>query len=134
MQANGSVEEDGEDENEEARTRLKDAGCLVHDRFLAPKALAHNKFVVIGRRDGEDFTPEKVWTGSTNWTPTGLCTQLNNGIMLVNEELAARFEAQFQLLAKARNVVSYDLPGSNDRPERGLSRSATRRLIAGSRS
>ena len=118
--ANGSVEEDGEDENEEARTRLKDAGCLVHDRFLAPKALAHNKFVVIGRRDGEDFTPEKVWTGSTNWTPTGLCTQLNNGIMLVNEELAARFEAQFQLLAKARNVVSDELLDSNNRPKRGI--------------
>lgn len=23
-----------------------------------------------------------TWTGSTNWTPTGLCTQLNNGLLI----------------------------------------------------
>jgi len=64
--ANGSVDEEGEDENADARARLKGAGCVVHDRFLAPQALAHNKFVVIGYRAGELFTPEMVWTGSTN--------------------------------------------------------------------
>jgi LPS sulfotransferase NodH len=41
---------------------------VLHDRFLAPQALAHNNFVVIGRREGIAFGPEKVWTGSTNWT------------------------------------------------------------------
>ena len=118
--ANGSVDEDGQDENKDARARLKAADCVVHDRFLAPRALAHNKFVVIGRRDGADFTPNKVWTGSTNWTPTGLCTQLNNGIMLENAELAQRFEAQFNLLAKAGDVVSNALLASNNQPKRGI--------------
>jgi phosphatidylserine/phosphatidylglycerophosphate/cardiolipin synthase-like enzyme len=118
--ANGSVDVAGEDENAEARARLNDAGVVVHDRFLAPRALAHNKFVVIGRRTAGGFKPEKVWTGSTNWTPTGLCTQLNNGIMLVHDDLAQRFEAQFNLLAEAGDVVSAALLASNNEPERGI--------------
>lgn len=118
--ANGSVDEDGEDENKDARKRLKAAGCVVHDRFLAPQALAHNKFVVIGHKDGDVFSPEKVWTGSTNWTPTGLCTQLNNGIMLVNKDLAVRYEAQFTLLASAGNGVTDALLASNNHPKREI--------------
>jgi phosphatidylserine/phosphatidylglycerophosphate/cardiolipin synthase-like enzyme len=76
--------------------------------------------VVIGHREGESFRPEKVWTGSTNWTPTGLCTQLNNGIMLVNKELADRYEAQFNLLAAAGNTVTDDLLDSNNHPKRDM--------------
>jgi hypothetical protein len=37
--ANGSVKEEGEDQNEVARARLKEAGCDVYDRFLSPTAL-----------------------------------------------------------------------------------------------
>nr|WP_246718006.1 phospholipase D-like domain-containing protein [Rhizobium sp. BK060] len=118
--ANGSVDEEGEDENADARARLKGAGCVVHDRFLAPQALAHNKFVVIGHSAGGLFAPETVWTGSTNWTPTGLCTQLNNGIMLVNKDLADRYEAQFTLLVAAGNAVTEDLLDSNNHPKRGI--------------
>lgn len=118
--ANGSVDEEGEDENAEARKRLRGADCQVHDRFLAPAALAHNKFVVIGRRADGEFAPEKVWTGSTNWTPTGLCTQLNNGIMLEDVALAERYEAQFNLLAAAGSVVSDELLGSNNHPKRDI--------------
>lgn len=118
--ANGSVEEHGEDENAEARARLKEAGVVVHDRFRGPTALAHNKFVVIGRRSGEKFQPKKVWTGSTNWTPTGLCTQLNNGIMLEDIELARHFDEQFKLLAKAGDGVTAELLASNNEPKRGL--------------
>lgn len=118
--ANGSVDTAGEDENADARTRLQDADVVVHNRFLAPKALAHNKFVVVGRRGRRKFKPEKVWTGSTNWTPTGLCTQLNNGIMLAHAELAARYEAQFDLLADAGDGVSDALLASNNDPARGI--------------
>jgi hypothetical protein len=118
--ANGSVDHRGEDENSAARKRLKDAGCTVHDRFLSPDGLAHNKFVVLGSREGGEFNARTVWTGSTNWTPTGLCTQLNNGIMLDNEELAGRFEAQFILLAGAGNGVTPGLLDSNNRPHRDI--------------
>ena len=29
-----------------------------------------------------------VWTGSTNWTPTGLCAQTNNTIIIESEKIA----------------------------------------------
>ncbi|BCH19667.1 hypothetical protein MesoLjLa_65180 (plasmid) [Mesorhizobium sp. L-2-11] len=118
--ANGSVKAEGEDENADARKRLGGAGVVVHDRFLAPKALAHNKFVVVGRLTDEKFEPAKVWTGSTNWTPTGLCTQLNNGIMLDHPRLAQRYEEQFKLLIDAKSSVSDDLLASNNAPERDI--------------
>ncbi|RZF64322.1 hypothetical protein EWE75_11205 [Sphingomonas populi] len=118
--ANGSVDKKGDDQNAKGRKRLKDAKCVVHDRFLSPAALGHNKFVVIGRRAGAKFTPEKAWTGSTNWTPTGLCTQLNNGIMIENAGIAERYEAQFQLLAKSGDTVSPELLASNNKPKRGI--------------
>lgn len=118
--ANGSVDVQGDDQNEKGRKRLKDAHCVVHDRFLSPAALGHNKFVVIGRRTGSTFAPQKVWTGSTNWTPTGLCTQLNNGIMIENAEVAEHYEAQFQLLAEAGDGVTPALLESNNHPKRGI--------------
>jgi len=118
--ANGSVDQEGDDQNDEARARLKDSGCVVHDRFLAPKALAHNKFVVIGRRGGTQFHPLAVLTGSTNWTPTGLCTQLNNGILIENEPVAELFERQFDLLAEAGSGVTSKLRSSNNQPARGI--------------
>ncbi|TPL78457.1 hypothetical protein FJ941_23350 [Mesorhizobium sp. B2-3-13] len=118
--ANGSVDAEGEDENADARARLRGADVVVHDRFLAPKALAHNKFLVIGRPANDKFEPAKVWTGSTNWTPTGLCTQLNNGIMLEHPVLAERYEAQFNLLVDAKSAISDDLLRSNNSPEQGI--------------
>jgi phosphatidylserine/phosphatidylglycerophosphate/cardiolipin synthase-like enzyme len=118
--ANGSAKVEGKDENEGARKRLTKAKTEVFDRFLAPQALAHNKFAVVGRRKGTKFTPIKVWTGSTNWTPTGLCTQLNNGIMLEDAKLATHYEAQFKLLAKAKSTVTDELLKSNNKPARGI--------------
>jgi hypothetical protein len=38
----------------------------------SPRALSHNKFLVICDSDNR---PRWVWTGSQNWTKTGLCTQ-----------------------------------------------------------
>jgi phosphatidylserine/phosphatidylglycerophosphate/cardiolipin synthase-like enzyme len=118
--ANGSVKRRGEDENDEARKRLNDAGCVIHDRFLAPAGLAHNKFVVIGERDDQSFKPLKTWTGSFNWTPTGICTQFNNGILIENDDLARHFEAQFNLLAEAGNGGTDDLINSNNHPKLGI--------------
>ncbi|WP_081991156.1 phospholipase D-like domain-containing protein [Inquilinus limosus] len=118
--ANGSVEKQGEDENAKARERLKKAGCKVHDRFLAPDGLAHNKFVVVGERIGTGFRPKKLLTGSLNWTPTGLCTQLNNGILIENENLAKHFQAQFELLKQAKNGGTAGLLASNNSPKRGI--------------
>jgi phosphatidylserine/phosphatidylglycerophosphate/cardiolipin synthase-like enzyme len=118
--ANGSVDVRGDDQNKEARSILKKAGLVIHDRFTSPQALGHNKFVVVGKTSQGMFTPQTVWTGSTNWTPTGLCTQLNNGIMLGDTELAARYLKAFELLAEAGDVVSPELLAFNNKPKLGM--------------
>ena len=90
---NGSVKHKGDDENDEARTALDD--CDMHDRMTAPRALAHNKFLVIC--DAKE-KPLSVWTGSTNWTMTGLCTQANNAVLIRNPALAREYLDQWKTL------------------------------------
>jgi hypothetical protein len=45
--------------------------------------------------------PGKVWTGSTNWTTTGLCTQLNNALLVDDKEVAAAYLKQWHALRDA---------------------------------
>jgi phosphatidylserine/phosphatidylglycerophosphate/cardiolipin synthase-like enzyme len=81
------------DENAAARARLLAAGVDVEttNRFTAPGALAHDKFLVVASAAGRART---VWTGSTNWTTTGLCTQLNNGLLVSDPDVAATYLEQ----------------------------------------
>jgi phosphatidylserine/phosphatidylglycerophosphate/cardiolipin synthase-like enzyme len=97
--ANGAVKSNTEDENKDIRDRLVSAGAEVCNRMSAPAFLAHNKFAVLCR----EGKPYKAWTGSTNWQPTGLCTQVNNGILADNEDLAADYLAAWQRLKEASN-------------------------------
>ncbi|MFA5014165.1 MAG: phospholipase D-like domain-containing protein [Actinomycetota bacterium] len=97
--ANGS-KKDG-DGNKDARDKLNRAGVNVKDRILGSKGLGHNKFVVLTR--SRDNKPIKVWTGSVNWAPTGLCTQANNGILIERYDVAKTFYDQWQNLARAKN-------------------------------
>ncbi len=50
--------------------------------------IQHNKFVVV---DGE-----VTWTGSTNWTDTGLTLNANNSIMVTDTTLAGVYTAEFE--------------------------------------
>jgi phosphatidylserine/phosphatidylglycerophosphate/cardiolipin synthase-like enzyme len=120
--ANGSVEpETGvsasqareRDENEAARRRLIAAGVDVSGRFVSPGALAHNKFAVITTSADE---PIMVWTGSTNWTTTGLCTQLNNGLLARDAAVAALYRAQWQALRDAGSEHPAALATANATP------------------
>jgi PLD-like domain len=103
-----------QDENKQARKRLLDANVDVEreNRFVAPGALAHNKFMVIE----ESGTPKRVWTGSTNWTLTGLCTQLNNALLVDNSDVAWAFRAQWDLLREAGSAHPRTLAQSNMAP------------------
>jgi PLD-like domain len=85
------------DENAAARTTLLDAQVDVRNRMTGSR-LAHNKFLVVS--DPAD-RPTGVWTGSTNWTMTGLCTQVNNALLIENADVAAYYRAQWELLAAA---------------------------------
>jgi hypothetical protein len=87
------------DENAAARKELRQNSSVnVHDRLVKSPHFAHNKFVVFCDPRGN---PSSVWTGSTNWTMTGLCTQVNNGILIRSPELAAAYRQRWEDLKDA---------------------------------
>ena len=107
--ANGSIESKKgvpakesrkHDENKPARDRLLAAGADVdtNHRFVSPGALAHNKFLVVTTPAG---VAKRVWTGSTNWSTTGLCTQLNNGLLADAPDVADLYLNQWKVLRGA---------------------------------
>ena len=108
---NGSVDKKGADQNEEARADIT-AVCDVYHRFSSPRALAHNKFLVICDASGK---PEKVWTGSTNWTKTGLCTQSNNALLIESPEIAQQYVRQWNALREAGNETPSALKAKNEK-------------------
>ncbi len=73
----------------------------------------HNKFVVevdLYKR------PVRALTGSTNWTVTGLCTQLNNVIILDRPASAKRFAQQWSLLKDGGDAMTHALLDANATP------------------
>jgi phosphatidylserine/phosphatidylglycerophosphate/cardiolipin synthase-like enzyme len=55
--------------------------------------IGHNKFAV-----WLNPTPKAVMTGSTNWTPTGLCGQSNNALVLQSADLAKGYNEYWENL------------------------------------
>jgi phosphatidylserine/phosphatidylglycerophosphate/cardiolipin synthase-like enzyme len=107
--ANGSVKKKGDDQNADARERLA-RRIDLQDRMVSPRALGHNKFLVIC---DEHKKPRWVWTGSQNWTKTGLCTQANNSVLIDDIELAKEYRKQWDLLKDAGDETPDDLKDSN---------------------
>lgn len=110
--ANGSVEKKGQDQNMESRERLAEINDL-HDRMISPAALGHNKFLVVC--DAEN-RPRWVWTGSQNWTMTGLCTQANNSLLVDDRQLAEEYRKQWYQLKDAGDVTTDQLKEDNSKP------------------
>jgi phosphatidylserine/phosphatidylglycerophosphate/cardiolipin synthase-like enzyme len=123
--ANGSItQKKGEssqaarerDENEDARAKLIKAGVDVaeKDRFTSPGPLGHNKFLVRTDKSGK---PLIAWTGSTNWAPTGLCTQINNGLLIEDQAIAQIYLDQWNRLRKAKSAFPPALVTANSKPK-----------------
>jgi phosphatidylserine/phosphatidylglycerophosphate/cardiolipin synthase-like enzyme len=93
--ANGS--DKSGDGNKSARAHLNGAGIATIDRLLKSKGLGHNKFVVLSDSSGQTA----VWTGSTNWSTTGLCTQINNGLLITDKKVAGLYRKQWDRLRDA---------------------------------
>jgi hypothetical protein len=110
--SNGAHSSAADDENEEARTTLNQAQCEVSDRLLPSGVLGHNKFMVITNAARE---PQAVWTGSTNWSPTGLCTQINNGILINDSAVAEAYLHQWEVLRAAGSKADKALATSNSK-------------------
>jgi len=97
--ANGS--DKSGDGNAAARAHLNANGIPTIDRLLKSKGLGHNKFVVASKAG----VAKQVWTGSTNWSTTGLCTQVNNALLIADAPLAAHCQAQWDRLRDASPPV-----------------------------
>lgn len=110
--ANGSVKKKGEDQNRDARHHLS-VKIDLHNRMVSPSALGHNKFLVIC---DDHNKPRWVWTGSQNWTKTGLCTQANNSVLIDDVDLANEYRKQWQLLKDAGDTTPADLKDVNSKP------------------
>jgi phosphatidylserine/phosphatidylglycerophosphate/cardiolipin synthase-like enzyme len=90
--ANTGVDDDGnwDTRNAPARKRLRAAlGARLQDRmFNNSTHIGHNKFVVYVDPAG---TPQAVFTGSTNWTSTGIAGQTNNALLVEDKAVAKAF-------------------------------------------
>src|SRR4029077_17040608 len=113
--SNGSTKAAGEDENADARKQLKKSSVELFDRMLPPHVLGHNKFVVACEKNGATFDPVQVWTGSTNWSPTGLCTQVNNAILVRGKAVATEYYEQWKRLSAAKNDFPATLVTANSK-------------------
>jgi len=110
--ADGSTT-DGKDENKAARGILRGKGVAVSDRICQKKFLAHNKVLVV--YDGAK--PRWTWTGSLNWTPSGLCSQANNAILIDDLSVAKEFADQIGRLATNGNESPKALAAENSKPK-----------------
>jgi phosphatidylserine/phosphatidylglycerophosphate/cardiolipin synthase-like enzyme len=98
--------------------QLTAAGLDVHHRDLSHSGKSspsvHNKFVLEADAKGQNAS--RVLTGSTNWTTTGLCTQLNNMLIVEDATIAARFRKQWDMLVQAGDDMTPALKASNSQP------------------
>jgi phosphatidylserine/phosphatidylglycerophosphate/cardiolipin synthase-like enzyme len=108
----GKKDDPTEQETEANGGVLEAAKVDIVRRKIAPARFAHNKFAVFLGADGE---PETLWTGSTNWTRTGLCTQNNNGLEIRNKKIASDFRERWQLLHDNGDKTPSSLTLAGDR-------------------
>ena len=107
--ANGAFKPPDNDENKAVRADLRNKVDL-YDRIVTSGHFAHNKFVVVCDAHGN---AQRVLSGSTNWTKTGLCTQANNAVIVDSPGLAADFLNEWKLLKAAGNEYPDSLALAN---------------------
>jgi len=75
-------------------------------QVLFPRAktkIPHNKFIV---RLRSGTSPEQVWTGSTNFTPSGFLGQSNVGHLVADAAVAERYLSYWKMLRKDPELES----------------------------
>jgi len=106
---NGAFKPPNNDENQQVRAQLK-SKIRVYDRIVKTPHFAHNKIVIFCDSGGK---PQKVLTGSTNWTSPGLCTQANNGLIIDDPGVAADFLDAWNRIHMAGNNYPPSLIAAN---------------------
>jgi PLD-like domain len=84
----------------------------LYSRMVDGNHLSHHKFAVIV----EKGVAKRVWTGSTNWSRTGLCSQANNGLLIESKRVASDFLAQWNRLKAAGSDYPPSLAAADDTP------------------
>lgn len=108
---NGAFNAKQPDENASVRAHLlSETNITVIDRMVSEGHFAHNKFVVFCNSDG---SPYRVFTGSTNWTTSGLCTQANNGIVIDDANVAGSYLDAWKRIQSAGNEYPPELIDGN---------------------
>jgi phosphatidylserine/phosphatidylglycerophosphate/cardiolipin synthase-like enzyme len=107
--ANGAFKPPDNDENKAVRAELK-TKIRIYDRIVGTPHFGHNKFVVFCDSNGK---PERVLTGSTNWTSSGLCTQANNGLIIEDTAVAQNFLDAWNRIHAAGNEYPPTLAVAN---------------------
>lgn len=74
-----------DERNADARGKLIKANVDIQHRMFNNKHIGHNKFVVHVPADGNS---RSVFTGSTNWTSTGIAGQTNNALLIEDDRIA----------------------------------------------
>ncbi|GAB4514236.1 MAG: phospholipase D-like domain-containing protein [Roseibium sp.] len=95
------------------------ANVSLHPRTRY-SAITHNKFIVLL----EDGAPRAVWTGSTNFTPSGFLGQSNVGHLVRDPGVAGRYNAYWQEIAgdpatrgfKTFNTAEFPTPANAAAP------------------
>jgi phosphatidylserine/phosphatidylglycerophosphate/cardiolipin synthase-like enzyme len=110
---NGAFKSGEKDENAAIRTKLRATSIKLYDRIVGSGHFAHNKFIIFCDAAGQ---PEAVFTGSTNLTVTGLCTQVNNGILIRDRAVARDYLDAWQRLLAAGHDYPKPLIQGNSVP------------------
>ncbi|MES2519783.1 MAG: phospholipase D-like domain-containing protein [Bacteroidota bacterium] len=100
--ANGAFKATEPDPNKDARAALKDIISLL-DRMVTGSHFAHNKFLVVCKKVGEEIKPIRVLTGSTNWSKNGMFAQINNGVIIEDEIVAEYYFEEWKRIKEAGN-------------------------------
>lgn len=119
--SDGSIKSKGEDQNADARAELNGKVDL-YDRMICNDKLGqlgHNKYIVFCDKNKN---PISVWTGSTNLTYTGLCTQVNNAILVEDGGVADIYLQHWHALKDSDSTFSEDLLNFNSTVKPGGSR------------
>ncbi len=92
--------------------KMNDGMISVYDRMLGSR-IGHNKFVIYVDKNNK---PVSVLTGSTNWTPTGLCGQTNNMVIIESKKVASRFMEYWNQLKQDKNQEKLLRTWCNENP------------------
>jgi phosphatidylserine/phosphatidylglycerophosphate/cardiolipin synthase-like enzyme len=103
------------DGNQEARDQLATTAGSEWDRMMPANHIGHNKFLVYVDGQGD---PQAVLLGSTNWTPTGLCTQTNNSLIIEDAKLADRYLSYWKQLVADTKAAGYESKSTDGEPKK----------------